>query len=376
MIYWLKHFDTPVLKFEAEAEGNAIRCHILWVNEPNRSKMPLDLQPTDDGLVHWLCHRTIPKNRAFVHSLLAKSGIHANRPLEIIQFCKGLSLNDCYWVIPDGYEGIFANHNLYDNRFSQILAQIAFTGFGSSIRSSAISSPEFTTNGMLPKCWRRIRGHVVLFKGGTTGAANCGMEPYSEYYASQIAQVMGIHAIPYGLSRWKGILCSTCELFTSKKYSFLPIGRMVRQGGFGAVYQFYQSLGQHYIDRLADMVVYDAIICNTDRHFGNFGFLVDNEKNEICTPAPLFDHGNALFNFAYGSDWDNMDNLNQYIKTLQPCVYDDFIQTARDMMTARHRAMIRHLLSYRLKKHPRYNLPDNRLNLISKAIQERARELM
>mgnify|MGYP007037131244 CR=1 FL=1 len=55
-----------------------------------------------------------------------------------------------------------------------ILALIAFTGYGSSIRTSLASCPEFTTNGMLPKCWRRDSGKILLFKGGTSGAYNTG----------------------------------------------------------------------------------------------------------------------------------------------------------------------------------------------------------
>ena len=70
-------------------------------------------------------------------------------------------------------------------------------------------------------------GKVYLYKGGTEGAANTGNEPYSEFYAAQIAAAMGVHAIPYGLSRWKGVLCSTCELFTSKEYAYLPKGVFV-----------------------------------------------------------------------------------------------------------------------------------------------------
>ena len=68
--------------------------------------------------------------------------------------------------------------------------------------------------------------------------------------------------------------------------------------------------------------------------------------------------------------------LNQYIKTLQPCVYDGFMQKAREMIADRHHAMLRRLLTYRVKKQPRYNLPDTRLDLISKNIQQRAYEMM
>ena len=50
---------------------------------------------------------------------------------------------------------------------------------------------------MLPKCWRRDSGKILLFKGGTSGAYNTGNEPFSEFYAAQIARAMGINAIDY-----------------------------------------------------------------------------------------------------------------------------------------------------------------------------------
>lgn len=72
-----------------------------------------------------------------------------------------------------------------------MLALIAFTGYGSSIRSSLASWPEFTTNGMLPKCWRKSGNVTRLYKGGTKGVSNTGREPYSEYYAAQITKALG-----------------------------------------------------------------------------------------------------------------------------------------------------------------------------------------
>lgn len=376
MNYLLKHFDTALVRFSADAESSDPNYKILWINEEQKNLLPLSMQPDEEGLEKWLRRRTIPKNRAYVHNFLAKCGLSINRPMNIISVSRGLSLNDCYWVVEEGFEGVFSENNLYDNRFSNILASLVFTGYGSSIRSSLQSSPEFTTNGMLPKCWRRIQGNIYLYKGGTSGAANTGFEPYSEYYAHQIAKAMGFEAVPYNLSQWKGNLCSTCELFTSKAYSFVPAGAIVTKGGMTKVWEYYQALGEPFIKALSDMLVFDALICNVDRHFGNFGFLVDNKTNEIAKPAPLFDHGNSLFNFAWAEDWDSEKNLKEYVNTLQPSVYDDFIGTAEKVLTADHRKNLRKLLEFRFKRHARYNLPANRLELIEKQIRERAGRLL
>ena len=376
MNYELRHFDTPLIRFTATEDSSMPEITILWVNEAEKHLLPLDLSLTGDSIAKWLKSRTIPKNRAYVHNFLSKCNLNLNRPMNIIKVSKGLSLNDCYWVVEEGFSGTFEKYNLYDNRFSRVLALIAFTGYGSSVRSSLASCPEFTTNGMLPKCWRRVDGETKLYKGGTSGASNTGNEPYCEYYAAQIAKELGISAIDYGLSKWEGELCSTCVLFTSKEYAFLPVGKVVTSGGMEAVASYYEKMGAAYAKALADMLVLDAIICNTDRHFGNFGFLVDNRTNEIVAPAPLFDHGNSLFNFAGKDDLASDAALTAYAQTLMPCVYDDFIGTAKAVLTPEHREGLRHLLNFRFKRHSLYNLPKERLDLLEKQVQKRARELL
>lgn len=376
MNYELKHFNTTLVRFSATEDTAAPDINILWVNEECRDLLPLGMELSGSGIAKWLKQRTIPKNRAYVNSFLSKCGLHINRPMNIIRVSKGLSLNDCYWVVEEGFNGTFEKYNLYDNRFSQLLAMIAFTGYGSSVRTSLVSCPEFTTNGMLPKCWRRVNGTIRLYKGGTSGASNTGCEPYSEYYAAQIAEVMGINSVSYNLSKWKGELCSACDLFTSKDYSYLPIGRMVTAGGMEAVREYYQSLGKEYIDALNAMLVFDAVIFNTDRHFGNFGFMVNNKTNKITASAPLFDHGNALFNYAGRDDLENFAALEAYAATLMPCTYDDFTGTAKKALTPELREGLRHLLDFKFKKHPRYNLPDKRLKLLEQFVQKQARVLL
>ncbi len=296
--------------------------------------------------------------------------------MSIISVSKGLSLNDCFWITEESFQGTFHKYNLYENKFNRILSLIAFTGYGSNIRSSLASCPEYTTNGMLPKCWRRESGEIKLYKGGTSGACNTGNEPYSEFYAAQIARALGINAVSYNLSKWKGSLCSTCPLFTCKDYSFMPVGRIVTEGGMDAVRAYYEALGQEFVNALDDMIVLEAVICNTDRHFGNFGFLVHNETNTKSAPAPLFDHGNSLFNFASEQDMETKKSFRQYIDTLQPCVYDNFILSAKAVLRNEHREKLRHMLNFRFTRHSRYNLPPKRLKAIEAEVKRRIQLLL
>ena len=376
MIYTLMHFDTPLIVFSAEKQAET-NIRIIVVHEENKELFPLDLaEISERGIESWIKHRSIPKNRAYVDTLLSSLGLSINRPLDLISVSKGLSLNDCYWLKQEDSSDSFDGVNLYDNRFSRVLGQIAFTGYGSSNVSGLTSSPEFTTNGMLPKCWRRIDGKILLYKGGTMGASNTGNEPYSEFYAYQIGKILGINVIPYNLSKWKDILCSTCELFTRKDLSFVPVGRIVRSGGMQAVKEYYKELGPEFEKALNDMFIFDALIFNTDRHYGNFGFLIDSHTNSIIAPAPLFDHGNSLFNFAGVDALKSKESFLKYAKAQMPCVYDDYVAEAKKVLTHDWRNAIRKLLDFKLPKHSRYNLGKERLSLIEYAVSQRASELL
>ena len=376
MIYELKHFDTPLIRFSAQ-NGAEPDVKILWVDDSKQSLFPLDLaEVSEKGLTSWVRHRSIPKNRAYVDTALSAMGLSINRPFDILRVSKGLSLNDCYWVTEEGFEGTFDNYNLYDNRFSRILGQIAFTGYGTGSGAIISSSPELTTNGMLPKCWRRENGVIRLYKGGTEGASNTGNEPYSEYFASQIAKVMGIDAVEYRLSKWKGTVCSTCELFTDIDHAYVPVGRIVRSGGMKAVRKYYEELGGPYLQALNDMIVFDAIILNTDRHFGNFGLIVDSHTNEVIAPAPLFDHGNSLLSLATSEALANEKTILKYATAQLPCVYDSFIEEARSVMTHEHRNKLRKLLGFEFKQHRSYKLPQERVDLLAKVVNSQVRKLL
>lgn len=373
MSYILKQYDTPLIKFNINKDAFGISTEILWVNEEKRNLLHLSLNKNLDNLSSWLRHRTIPSNRAFVENFLAKLGLNEKDTKGIIDICKGLSLNDSYWIVDENFKGTFANNNLYDNRFSQTLSLMAFTGYGSYVKSTFRSSPEFTTGGMLAKCWRRVNGKILLYKSGTQGFANSGKEPYSEYYAYQIAETMGLDFVKYNLSKWKGYLCSTCELFTDKDTSYIPVAYIVNGYNLKDILVYYKNLGEKYYNSLVSMLVFDAIICNTDRHLGNFGFLVDNKENKIIGTAPIFDNGLSLFCYAME---DDIENLDKYAETRTPALYENFVDVAKELITPIQQEQLKRLIGFKFKKHSRYNLDKNRLKAIENFIQKRVLELL
>lgn len=361
----LKHRDRELLRFEwIEPQG----VRVLSVNEAELRFLPLEMkgQSTDEALWLWLTRRTVPRNRRNIEELMARLELNSHNTKGIISLCRGLSLNDVYWVADNDFRGTWKDVNLYENSFSEAISLIAFSGVGPDFHGHWTSSPELTTNGMLAKCWRRIDNDVVLYKSGTDGASNTGFEPYSEYYAAQIAEVLGLNHVAYGLSQFKGKLCSTCKLFTSDKYGYIPSGRLVSRE---------EALADL---RFADIFFFDAIIFNTDRHMGNFGYLIDNDTNEIAGAAPIFDNGYGLFSLALDREGDTHDefaDLRKFVKRINPALYMKWLGF-NGGLTKAMLDRLKALKGFRLKRHPRYNLSKRRIDAINDFLQTRINSIL
>ena len=356
----LKHRDRELLRFEwVEPQG----VRVVSVNDAERKFLPLEMKgvASDETLWTWLTRRTVPRNRRNIEELMARLGLNSRNIKGIIELCRGLSLNDVYWVAADDFHEKWVEVNLYNNRFSEAIALMAFGGEGPAFQGRWTSSPELTTNGMLAKCWRRIDGNVVLYKAGTEGASNTGFEPYSEFYASQIADTLGLNHVEYGLSKFKGRLCSTCRLFTSDKYGYIPAGRIVSKD---------EALAD---GRFSDIFFFDALIFNTDRHMGNFGYLIDNDTNEIIGAAPIFDNGYGLFSLALdrvGDTHDEFNDLRRFTSRVNPALYLKWLGFPGGV-TPSMRKRLEALKGYRIKRHPKYNLSARRIAAIEDFLQNR-----
>ncbi len=373
-MFCLKQYDIPLINFEIiENPIEGQECRIYSINREKENLLPLGMKKDDEGLMEWLRGRIIPKNREFVNRFLSKNGLSHDDTRGILRVCRGLSLNDSYWVVEDDFEGTFDRYNLYENPFVKVLSLIAYTGYGNSRARGFSSSPEFTTAGMLRKGWRRIDGKIMLYKGGTSGGVNTGNEPYSEFYAAQIAEQMGVKHVPYGLASWKKCICSTCELFCDIDHSFVPIYRLIGKCSLRTAAEYLKGFGNEVYDEFVDMLVFDALIYNEDRHFGNFGMMVDNKRNEPYAFAPLFDHGLSLFNYAMTDDFDD---LAAYAKTRSSSYGVPFENIVKEFITPRQKEMLRKMIGFEFQRDRNYNLPAKRLRAIEKYLQQRVRELI
>lgn len=377
IIYSLRIYDEELMRFKMENRGLAgLVIEIQTICEAKKHLLPLDMEYTNEGVLKWLERRVIPKNRTFVSEILNAFHLNHNDTKGIIDVCKGLSLNDSYWIVPESFKGTFAQYNLYQNRFSEMLALVAYTGAGYSPEVFSIS-PEFTTNGMLPKAWRKIeQDGIYLYKGGTAGASNTGREPYCEYYASQIAKTMKLNAVHYDLENWKGITASKCAIFTDINTSYIPIGRLVTNGGIAKCLEYYDALGDEFGEQIRSMLVFDALIYNEDRHFGNFGVLRDNHSGKIIAPAPIFDNGLSLLCYAGADALKDFDSFQKYASTRSTPYRFSFEDICREVMGPLQKKQLRRMIGFQFQRHPSINLNEEHLIMLEKLIEIRTRKLL
>lgn len=277
----------------------------------------------------------------------------------------GLSLNDTLWIVPNKKEKLKREKvSLYENPFSERL-QMASFGLGYDGNSAYKISPEFTTNGMLKKCWIKEDDGIYLLKTNSEKGFDRStqhLEVFSEYYISQIAKLFKKNSVEYDIVDFKEQLCSKCKLFTSEKQGYLPIMAFLsedelRQG------KKILSDRTHFINKAIeiygkenyeDLMLFDSITGNRDRHLGNFGMLVDNQTFDVIKPAPIFDNGESVLNYYNFSK--NLD-FGMYASRTNS-LGQRFSDVFKTYVDKRHQKFFEKLKNFKFEKHPYYNLPD------------------
>lgn len=379
--YILRLFDKPLLSFHfAEGPLGFTEIVIDWCDDTSVHLLPASIlhsrKVAGEQICEWLLARFIPQDRKNAKSIYLELGVAPYDVRGLIDICKGLSLNDSYWVADESFEGSFDNVNLYDNDFSEELGKLAISGRCGSILLDP-RSPELTTGGSLPKAWRIVDGKRVLLKGASTGPAHDAGEQSSEFLASQIAQRMGLDAVEYDLTVWDGMLCSTCELFNTKELSYVPMRDAFKGSAYSAFLgAAWRCLGTEAFESLASMLVFDSVIINTDRHLANFGVLRDNATGRFASLAPVFDNGRSLF-YLINDDGCNRRNFDTEAWCLGPKWFArSFDSIASGLMGERQKEQLARLKGLELKQHPEHQVSQLRLDALNDFIQRRVDTLL
>lgn len=350
--YVLMNKNTPVLTFF---------CARNAFDEPEfeEGDWLVDYRPIGYlDLESFLARRQAPKHRRHIRELLERYGCD---DLEgFLRVTCALSLNDTFWVRQASLPQTWETVSLYQNEFDHLISEAAFDGHFSAAALSS-TSPEFGTDGFYAKCWVREAETIWLYKGGS---ALHEIEPVSEFLSAQIAQVLCPNYVSYDLATYHGQLVSKCRLFTNESVGLAKAAAVFRgEQTIPKLLEYYDSIGGG--DDFRRMCVLDALICNHDRHYGNFGVLFNNDTMQILGMAPVFDHNRALFPEL---DEDQLSSPEWYIQHCRPTLGTDFILTARGLLTQELCADLESLRRFRFENHPEIPISENRLALLSSIV--------
>ena len=156
---------------------------------------------------------------------------------------------------------------------------------------------DLSTNGCFPKAWKREEEGFILLKDGGEDAVE------RELLASRICQCFDVSQVIYQKSYFSHEKVTKSENITSLETSLASMEafEIYAQNHDRDVKEYILSLDSH---NYYMMNIIDYLVGNTDRHWGNWGVLVDTKNNKPISLHKLMDFNRAFY--AY----DNIDGAN------------------------------------------------------------------
>ena len=264
-----------------------------------------------DSLFKWLeSRRKANSNRSLKNYLQ----MHNSDSLAgFIQLTYSVSINDSFWVKRDADTTTWEQVSPYDNDLNAVRLHSP--------------SPEFSTEGSFPKCWKRENDKLYLYKRGGECFGSKGREPYCEVLASQVYSAFGA-GIPYELVTLHGKVASKCRIFTNSSYSFIPFHRLSSSENLREMIEYYKHFPNFEI--FAAMLIGDAIVVNVDRHQGNHGCIANAYTNKLIYVSTGFDYNLSLL---ANNDFESKDDLFEEASIAKGYYKDSFIPVARTLLT-------------------------------------------
>ncbi|MBQ9067666.1 MAG: HipA domain-containing protein, partial [Eggerthellaceae bacterium] len=296
--YMLMNGTYPVILFAYDQNDGAFL--IREVIDPTRAPIGTisrNGRAQAAGLQRWWQHRSIPGSRDGITSKLAELGLDDASDIPFRNL--GFSLSDQYWIQPEDAQLDWGKLNYFQNRFGNEEKR-----WDNWLSAVGLSSPDNTSEGMLPKKWvcegrRRLllKGHVPwtdqqVYNEVVATALHTRVLPKGEFVPYENRTVDGLGAV------------SVCPCFVRPNEEYVPASLVMDSEGHRKGEATFDALMRHATNlgiprkeaslRLSKMIVCDGIVANADRHLRNFGFIRNIDTLEWRF-APLFDTGNSLW---------------------------------------------------------------------------------
>lgn len=291
--------DREVLRFDLEdmyieVLNNdflpyCLKDYVQTTNPVDFKKSIKDIEVLRDFLSGRMLNISRDNAKVILNVLALPQTLKTEERVKITLMCRSLSMIDNFWTKEDDEELTFSDVCLRNTKLSEASYKIAILGKHISACIDDIKS-DLLTNGMFAKTWRRKNNTIELWK---TDKSIANINTKAEVQVSNILDTTNIKHVHYRAEQQDNLFFAVSSCFTNDNYSFVSAQEIKDYCNHIGI-SFDAFVFKQFETDFANMAVIDYILANTDRHFENWGFLIDNNTNEISSFSPLFDHNQAL----------------------------------------------------------------------------------
>ena len=254
---------------------------------------------------YWCASRVLSLDRKYLKEILnsigaSQASTDKERAMIAISY-HGLSLTDVFWIKTNKEKIKYSDLSLFRHSLSGAFADVSLRGKQLTANNAELISDkdaagDVSTQGMAPKAWIREKSKFYLMKDGDK------RDVEAELLASKITDCFDVKHVKYIESSFEKKIVSKSQIITSEETSIVPME-------YVDVYCLNNGIDRmdlvlnHDAYSYYMMNIIDYLIGNTDRHWGNWGFLVDNKTNKLTELYPLMD-----FNKAFTA-YDTLDGV-------------------------------------------------------------------
>lgn len=297
--FYIMNKDRPIYEFVFETD-NSIWIKDIFERPPFWIKDPQD----------WLMSRNAAKHRNDIKSILMRNDALTLRGF--FMFTRGVSLTDTLWVKRSSDSVEWKDVSPYTNKFRGKLGVVL-----SGDELGGTDNPTLSTDGEFAKCWIKRDGKNILVKEGKTGN-----EPFADAFASRLRGLYG-DVVEYSVElNERDESRTVCECFTDESTMFLPYIAVTNKLQLEEVLRCYDTFGDK--NKVSDMLMIDCLTINCDRHYRNFGFMLDADTYEIKGMAPIFDMN---YSFGASSLYGMTLPVDEFVARFDTRMFGQFLDT-------------------------------------------------
>ena len=295
--YTIMHLDRRVASIRSNGSCTIYAASFMPYNLYMEQSKDMDARVNNlNNFYFWCASRVLTLDRKYAKEILSSIGARQaatdkeRAAISLAYHC--VTLTDVYWVKGWRERISYDEISLFDHSLSDAFVDVSLRGkvlAAQNAQQIAIgdTAADVMTQGAAPKAWVRRNGTFFLLKDGDE------KEVDAELLSSRIARCFDVDQVLYEPFIYDGQKVSASCLMTSRAFSIVPMEHV-------EIYAANHETDLHTMIRRYDlrgycmMNILDYLVGNTDRHWGNWGFLVDNKTNRPLKLFPLMDYNKAF----------------------------------------------------------------------------------